>query len=139
MLDTCTDHPVSSLWYNDGMENLNHGRGADANVGLDYWPKLKQDHIVAIRDIAPGEELREDYGYCLAAGLAPGHWLRPLYISHCPWHLEFLTRLRRQADPFYGDVGGSGGATNSRTVAMSASSKMGFDKTARNPEAKHAA
>ena len=120
------------------MQFINHGCGSEANVGLDYWPKLRNDHIIAFRDIEPGEELREDYGSCLAAGLAPGHWLRHFYLKHCPGHYDFLLRLRDTGDLFCADAG-VGGRTNSRTVAISASSRMGFDRTARNPEAKHAA
>lgn len=132
------------LWYTDGMQFMNHGYGRQANVGLDYWPKLKDDHIISFRDIQPGEELREDYGACLAAGLAPGHWLRHFYLSYCPRHYDFLLRLRDTGDLFCAAAGAGaeavgGGGTNSRTAAISASSKIGFERTARNPEAKHAA
>lgn len=81
------------LWYEDGMQFLNHGFGSQANVGLHYWPKLGEDHIVALRDIAPGEELLEDYTFCLDGGLAPDHWMRPFYLKHCPHHLDFLLSL----------------------------------------------
>ena len=84
------------LWYTDGMQFLNHGDGSEANVGLDYWPqRLRDDHLVAMVDIAPGEELREDYTFCLDGGLAPDHWMRPLYLKYCPWHYEFLLGLER--------------------------------------------
>ena len=119
------------------MQFMNHGAGAEANVGLDYWPKLRNDHIVAFRDIEPGEELREDYGACLAAGLAPGHWLREFYLKYSPRHYDFLLRLR-YGDLFCADAADAG-KTYSRTVSISASSKIGFERTARNPEAKHAA
>ncbi len=128
------------VWYEDGMQYLNHGRGADANVGLDYWPSLRADHIIAFRDIEAGEELREDYGLCLAGGLAPDHWLRPYYAAYCPWHIEFLLELARSAVPYAprgADASGSG--TNRRTVATSASSRMGFASTARKPAAIQAA
>jgi hypothetical protein len=121
------------LWYTDGMQFINHA--TDANVGLDYWPRLEQDHIVALRDIAPGEELCEDYGMCLAGGLAPDHWLRPLYLAHCRGHYEFLLDLAQRAAPARpSDLG-----RNSRTVAINASIMTGFEITARNPDAKHAA
>jgi hypothetical protein len=81
------------LWYEDGMQFMNHGEGRLANVGLAYWPALHDDHTIALRDIAPGEELREDYGFWADGGLAPGHWLEPLYRKHCPWHFDFLRTL----------------------------------------------
>lgn len=124
------------LWYTDGMQFINHGFGWDANVGLDYWPKLEQDHIVALRDIEPGEELREDYRMCLAAGLGPNHWLRPLYLAHCREHYEFLLQ---PAPAFVPACCPKRGGRNSRTVAINAPISTGFDITARNPEAKHAA
>jgi SET domain-containing protein len=87
------------VWYEDGMQYMNHGSDADANVGLDHWPqRLFDDHLVALRDIAPGEELREDYGFCLDGGLAPDHWMRPLYLAHCPNHYAFLLGLHRYAE-----------------------------------------
>jgi uncharacterized protein len=82
------------LWYEDGMEFMNHGVGSEANVGLDYWPALGDDHLVALRDIAVGEELLEDYTFCLSGGLAPGHWLRPFYLEHHPDHYRFLLTLQ---------------------------------------------
>lgn len=85
------------LYYTDGMQWLNHGSGSIANVGLNYWPsRLRDDHLVALRDIAAGEELREDYTFCLEGGLGPDHWMRPLYLQYCPSHLEFLLGLERQ-------------------------------------------
>lgn len=84
------------LWYTDGMQYMNHGAGARANVGLDYWPeRLRDDHLVALRDIEVGEELLEDYTFCLEGGLAPDHWMRPLYLKFCPWHYDFLLGLDR--------------------------------------------
>lgn len=124
------------LWYTDGMQFINHGVGSDANVGLDYWPKLERDHVVALRDIAPGEELREDYGMCLSAGLGPNHWLKPLYLAHCRDHYDFLLRPARELVP---DGGSERGGMNSRTVAINASISTGFEITARKPEARHAA
>jgi uncharacterized protein len=84
------------VWYEDGMQFMNHGCGAEANTGLDYWPqRLLDDHLVALRDIRAGEELREDYGFCLDGGLAPDHWMRPLYLAHAPQHYDFLLGLER--------------------------------------------
>lgn len=81
------------LWYEDGMQYMNHGEGCVANVGLAYWPSLQEDHTIALRDIEVGEELREDYGFWADGGLAPDHWLNPLYQRHCPHHLSFLQSL----------------------------------------------
>ncbi len=124
------------LWYTDGMQYMNHGRGNEANVGLHYWPELEDDHIVALRDIAPGEELREDYGYCLAGGLAADHWLRPLYLACCRDHYDFLLGLRDSADLAAASMLSG---RKSPTIPINSSSMIGFDITARNPEAKHAA
>ncbi|MBP7001382.1 MAG: hypothetical protein KBB57_07540 [Amaricoccus sp.] len=88
------------LWYKDGMQYMNHGEGDIANVGLAYWPTLQEDHTVALRDIAPGEELREDYGFWADGGLASDHWLNPLYRRHCPHHLSFLQSLAAPATTF---------------------------------------
>jgi hypothetical protein len=124
------------LWYTDGMQFMNHAAGRQANVGLHYWPDLEDDHILALRDIEPGEELREDYAGCLTGGLGPNHWLRPLYLAFCRDHYDFLLGLELSptlacASPRVG--------RNSRTVAINASSSIGFDMTARNPDAKQAA
>jgi hypothetical protein len=78
------------LWYTDGMQFMNHANTPLANVGLTFWPALREDHIVAIRNIAAGEELLEDYGFWSDAGIEPDHWLYPLYLKYCPEHLAFL-------------------------------------------------
>lgn len=128
------------LWYTDGMQYMNHASGRQANVGLHYWPDLEDDHIIALRDIAPGEELREDYAGCLTGGLGPQHWLKPLYLAFGRDHYEFLLGLGLSptipAAPLCESrrVG-----RNSRTVAINASSSIGFEMTALNPEAKQAA
>ena len=127
------------LWYTDGMEFMNHGDGRAANVGLHYWPKLEDDHIVALRDIEPGEELREDYRSCLRAGLAPDHWLRPLYRAYCPAHYRFLLGLFAAEEPSYPVVAAPQRGAKLRSVATSASRKTGFDRTAPNPQARQAA
>ena len=128
------------LWYTDGMQFMNHGDGRAANVGLHYWPELEDDHIVALRDIAPGEELREDYRGCLSAGLAPNHWLAPFYRAFCPGHYRFLLELMGAEAPSYpvALVAMESGA-KLRKVAASASRKTGFDRTAANPHARQAA
>jgi hypothetical protein len=133
-------HEPSGLfvWYTDGMQVMNHGEGRAANVGLHYWPALEDDHIVALRDIELGEELREDYRGCLRAGLAPDHWLAPLYRAFCPSHYRFLLELFAPEEPSYPAVAAEGGA-NLRNVATSVSRNTGFERTAANPHARHAA
>jgi hypothetical protein len=81
------------LWYTDGMEYMNHAPTPAANIGLGYWPSLREDHTIALRDIAPGEELFEDYGFWSDAGLHPSHWLHPFYLKFCPGHYTFLSSL----------------------------------------------
>jgi len=81
------------LWYRDGMQYMNHATGQAANVGLTFWPPLAADHTVALRDIAAGEELFEDYTFWADGGLAADHWLYNLYLEHCPEHFAFLSRL----------------------------------------------
>jgi hypothetical protein len=128
------------LWYTDGMQFLNHADGRDANVGLHYWPRLTDDHIVALRDIAPGEELCEDYRNCLRAGLAPDHWLAPFYRVFSPAHYRFLLGLFGLAEPSYPvAVMALEGGAKLRRVATSASRNTGFERTAPNPQARQAA
>ena len=86
------------LWYTDGMQYMNHAAGPRANIGLGVWPALEDDHTLALRDIAPGEELLEDYTFWADGGLASTHWLYRLYVQHCPEHLVFLTSLTELAE-----------------------------------------
>ena len=81
------------IWYYDGMQFMNHGATPFANIGLGHWPALAEDHCIALRDIAPGEELLEDYSFWSNGGVQPGHWLHRLYMEFCPGHLAFLSRL----------------------------------------------
>ena len=81
------------LWYSDGMQFMNHRPAPGANIGLGFWPKLEEDHTIALRDIAAGEELFEDYGFWSDCGIRPDHWLYALYRDYCPEHLSFLTEL----------------------------------------------
>ena len=127
------------LWYTDGMQFMNHAFGRNANVGLDYWPRLCDDHIVAQRDIAPGEELREDYRNCLRAGLAPDHWLAPFYRAFCPGHYRFLLGLMAPDMADYPVVVAAAEGAKLRRVATRASRKIGFESTAPNPLARQAA
>lgn len=87
------------LWYTDGMHFMNHCGTPDANVGLGVWPELHDDHTIALRDIAAGEELTEDYTFWADGGISPDHWLNRFYLAHCPEHLAFLRELEavRQA------------------------------------------
>jgi hypothetical protein len=128
------------LWYTDGMGFMNHADAGVANVGLDYWPTLSDDHLLALRDIAPGEELREDYRGCLAGGLAPHHWMRPFYLSYCPNHYRFLLGLfAPQTITLPGFGIAAEGCTNLPTVEISVPSITGLGSTAMNPEARQAA
>lgn len=86
------------LWYTDGMQYMNHADTPRANIGLGTWPPLRQDHTVALRDIAAGEELLEDYAFWADGGLASTHWLHELYLAHCPEHFAFLTSLTVMAE-----------------------------------------
>ncbi len=81
------------LWYQDGMQYMNHAFTPAANVGLGVWPPLKEDHTIALRDIAAGEELFEDYTFWADGGLEPGHWLHQLYAEFHPEHMAFLRSL----------------------------------------------
>lgn len=78
------------VWYEDGMQFMNHAAGARANTGLAYWPTLTEDHSVALRDIAAGEELFEDYGFWAENGFSERHWLAPFYRAASTEHLAFL-------------------------------------------------
>ena len=81
------------LWYRDGMQFMNHASGAAANVGLAEWPELRDERTVALRDIARGEELFEDYGFWSSTLRATDHWLTRLYRKYCPEHYAFLMML----------------------------------------------
>ena len=90
------------LWYTDGMQFMNHGDGRAGQRRPSLLARsCEDDHIVALRDIEPGEELREDYRSCLRAGLAPDHWLAPFYRAFCPAHYRFLLELFASQEPSY--------------------------------------
>lgn len=84
------------VWYSDGMQFMNHASDGRQNAGLDHWPTIRQDHTVALRDIAEGEEIFEDYGFWAEGSFGFGGWLEPFYRKACPRHLEFLQSLRRE-------------------------------------------
>ena len=127
------------LWYTDGMQFMNHADVRDANVGLHYWPALEDDHIVALRDVAAGEELREDYRGCLRGGMVGDHWMARLYQAFCPKHYGFLLGLFAPQDLGHPVTAATGTGRKVRRIDISASRKMGFDRTALNPDARQAA
>ena len=128
------------LWYVDGMQFMNHADGCQANLGLHYWTaSLQDDHILALRDIEPGEELREDYRGCLQGGLAPDHWLAPYYLAFCAAHYRFLLERFGLAVPSYPATVTAVAGAKVRTMDTSASRNTGFERTAPNPQARQAA
>ena len=93
-------HPSGKfVWYEDGMQYVNHADGVEANIGILSWTPLEEDHCTALRDIEPGEELFEDYSFWSICSLRRGHWLHSLYRRFCPDHYAFLNTLEatRQA------------------------------------------
>jgi hypothetical protein len=90
------------VYYNDGMEYMNHARGELANVGAREWPPLMEDYCIALRDIEAGEELFEDYTFWSGMALHDDLWLTELYRKFLPDHYAFLLsiddeRLRKTA------------------------------------------
>lgn len=81
------------IWYDDGMQFMNHAQQPFANIGLGYWPALTEDHTIALRNIEAGEELFEDYGFWADGGIDPSHWLHRLYLQYCPEHFTFLSGI----------------------------------------------
>ena len=81
------------VWYEDGQQFVNHADGELANVTTPEWRPLDEDCVVATRDIHPGEELFEDYGFWSIFNLRHDHWLRQLYLEHCPEHYFFMQSL----------------------------------------------
>jgi hypothetical protein len=81
------------VWYEDGMHLVNHAFAPRANIGITEWTALEDDNCTALRDIAAGEELLEDYSFWSVHGLDPGHWLHRLYRDFCPEHFDFLAEL----------------------------------------------
>lgn len=84
------------VYYDDGMEYVNHASGSEANIGISEWTSLEQDNCTAFRDIEAGEELLEDYTFWSAPHLASLSWLVDLYKEHCPAHYSFLLRIERE-------------------------------------------
>lgn len=81
------------IWYQDGMQFVNHAKGDGANIATGDWRPLDDDSVFATRDINPGEELFEDYSFWNIFNLAPHHWLRKLYLEFCPQHYFFMQSL----------------------------------------------
>ena len=81
------------IWYNDGMQYMNHMANLGANIGLGTWPPAEKDHCVALRDLAIGEELLEDYTFWSDGGVQSRHWLHRFYAEYCPEHFTFLQSL----------------------------------------------
>jgi hypothetical protein len=86
------------VWYEDGMQFVNHAPGKLSNIGITQWTPLEEDNCTALRDIAAGEELLEDYGFWSISLLPEAHWLRRLYADFCPSHYEFLLGLDRMRE-----------------------------------------
>lgn len=84
------------VYYDDGMQYVNHAPTPIANIGIPSWTPLMQDHCTALRDIEPGEELLEDYSFWSILQLEDDHWLVDLYRDFCPGHYAFLSDIERQ-------------------------------------------
>lgn len=92
-------HPSGKfVWYQDGMQFVNHASGDASNIGITQWTPLRKDNCTALRDIAAGEELLEDYSFWSIASLSPDHWLLGLYRDFCPQHFNFLMGLEKLRD-----------------------------------------
>jgi SET domain-containing protein len=84
------------VYYNDGMEYVNHASGISANIGICEWTPLQEDNCTALRDIKPGEELLEDYSFWSILQLRSNHWLVDLYRQFSPEHYDFLLQIERE-------------------------------------------
>ena len=90
----CLHLPTQTLvWYNDGMECMNHAPGDLANIITPSWGDVAADSVVATRDISAGEELLEDYGHWVRIGMNKSHWLIELYREFCPEHADFMISI----------------------------------------------
>lgn len=92
-------HPSGKfVWYKDGMEYVNHADSPRANIGISEWTPLHEDNCTALRDIAAGEELLEDYKFWSVLSLERDHWLRRLYTEFCPEHYDFLIEIEKRRE-----------------------------------------
>jgi len=90
-------HPSGKfVWYDDGMQYVNHADFPAANIGITEWTALEDDNCTALRDIAAGEELLEDYQFWSVLSLSHDHWLRRLYTEFCPEHYAFLMDIEKR-------------------------------------------
>lgn len=86
------------VWYDDGMHFVNHATGAATNIGITAWTPLQDDNCTALRDIAVGEELLEDYALFAGPTINPTHWIGKIYDEFCPGHIDFLRSLVAERD-----------------------------------------
>jgi SET domain-containing protein len=84
------------VYYNDGMEYVNHAPAPIANIGIGEWTPLMEDNCSALRDIDVGEELLEDYTFWSILNLRRKHWLTDLYREFCPDHYFFLVEIGKE-------------------------------------------
>ncbi|MEM7528308.1 MAG: SET domain-containing protein [Pseudomonadota bacterium] len=88
------------VWSIGDMRFMNHAEGRMANIGIREWTALDEDHSMALRDIAPGEELFEDYEFFSIFNLPMDHWLRALYADFCPEQYDFMLDVRNRRSAF---------------------------------------
>lgn len=92
-------HPSGKfVWYDDGMHLVNHADFPNANIGITEWTPLTEDNCTALRDIAAGEELLEDYQFWSVLNLESSHWLTKLYKDFCPEHYAFLIDIQKRRE-----------------------------------------
>ncbi len=92
-------HPSGRfVWYDDGMQYVNHADFPHANIGITEWTALTDDNCTALRDIAAGEELLEDYQFWSVLTLGRDHWLTKLYQDFCPGHYDFLIEIQKRRE-----------------------------------------
>ena len=84
------------VYYDDGMQFVNHAGSDRANIGITEWTPLMEDNCTALRDIEAGEELLEDYTFWSVLELDGDHWLTDLYQDFCPEHYDFLLSLAKE-------------------------------------------
>ena len=84
------------VWYLDGMQYVNHADPPVANIGIHDWTPLEDDHCAALRDIAPGEEMLEDYEFWSIFKLPESHWMHDFYREFAAEHYNFLYRIHER-------------------------------------------
>lgn len=83
------------VYYDDGMEYVNHAAGSLSNIGILEWTPLMEDNCTALRDIDVGDELLEDYSFWSIMQVRKRHWLIDLYRDCCPEHYSFLLSIEQ--------------------------------------------